>query len=71
MKVGDLARYGSTTPDDRTSIQKVVGTVVSTVGIMTCSIGSDTPYTMGSVEVLWSDGRLINREVFASLEVVS
>ena len=71
MKAGDLVRYGSTTPDDRTPIQKVVGTVISTAGIMMCSIGSGSPYKMGSVEIMWPDGRLINREVFASLEVVS
>ena len=71
MKVGDLVRYGSTTPENRTLIQKVVGTVISTSGIMMCGIGSDPPYEMGSVEIMWSDGRGINREVFANLEVIS
>jgi hypothetical protein len=71
MKVGDLVRYGSTTPENRTPIQKVVGTVISTSGIMMCSIGTDTPYKMGSVEIMWSDERGLNREVFAGLEVIS
>jgi hypothetical protein len=71
VKVGDLVRYGSTTPENRTLIQKVVGTVINTSGIMMCGIGSDPPYEMGSVEIMWSDGRGINREVFASLEVIS
>jgi len=71
MKIGDLVRYGSTTPENRTPIQKVVGTVINTTGIVMCSIGVDTPYKMGTVEIMWSDERGINREVFASLEVIS
>jgi len=71
VKVGNLVRYGSTTPENRTPIQKVVGTVISTVGIMMCSIGSDIPYKMGSVEIMWPDGRGISRETFATLEVIS
>jgi len=71
MKVGDLVRYGSTTPNDLTPVQKVVGTVISTSGIMMCSIGSVTPYKTGSVEIMWPDTRGISREVFASLEVAS
>jgi len=70
MQVGDLVRYGSTTPDNRTTIQKVVGTVISTEGIMMCSIGSGQSYQMGSVEIMWPDGRGISREVYASLEVL-
>jgi len=71
MKVGDLVRYGSTTPDDRTSIQNIVGTVIDVSGIMMCTIGADAPYKAGSVEIMWPDGRGISREVFASLEVAS
>ena len=71
MHAGDLVRYGSTTPNDRTPIQQVVGTVISTEGIMTCSIGSGQSYQMGSVEIMWPDGRGISREVFASLEVLA
>ncbi len=75
MKVGDLVRYGSTTPDNRTPIQKIVGTVIGTDGIMTCSMGVvilvGEPIAMGRVEVLWPDERMIEKEVFASLEVVN
>jgi len=38
---------------------------------MMCSIGSDIPYKMGSVEIMWPDGRGISRETFATLEVIS
>ena len=71
MKVGDLVRFGSTTPDNRTPIQKIVGTVISTDSIMMCSIGVEVPYKMGRVHVMWPDERLINEEVFASLEVIN
>ncbi len=71
MNVGDLVRFGSTTPDNRTPIQKIVGTVVSTSGIMLCSWGVDVPYKMGRVEVLWPDDRKIKEETFASLEVIN
>ena len=71
MKVGDLVRFGSTTPDNRTVIQKIVGTVVNTNGIMMCAIGADEPYEMGRVDVLWPDDRMIKDEVFASLEVIN
>ena len=71
MKIGDLVRFGSTTPENRTPIQRVVGTVINTTGIMMCSIDVDTPYKMGTVEIMRSDERGINREVFASLEVIS
>ncbi len=71
MKVGDLVRFGSTTPDNRTAIQKIVGTVVSTSGVMLCSAGGVVPYKMGRVEVLWPDERMIEKEVFASLEVIN
>ncbi len=71
MEIGDLVRFGSTTPVNRTAIQKIVGTVVSTDGIMICTIGLDEPYKMGSVDVLWPDARMIKDEVFASLEVIN
>ena len=71
MKIGDLVRYCSTTPDNRTPIQKIVGTVIGTDGIMTCSMGVDEPYQMGRVEVLWPDERMIEKEVFVSLEVIN
>ena len=73
MRVGDLVRFGSTTPDNRTPIQKIVGTVVSTDGIMMCGIAAldGEPYEMGRVEVLWPDDRMIEKEVFASLEVIN
>ncbi len=70
MKGGDLVRYGSTTPENRTPIQKIVGVVVSTDGIMWCSHGGVEPYKMGSVEVFWPDER-IERVVYDSLEVIN
>jgi len=70
MKVGDLVRYGSTTPENRTPIQKIAGVVVSDDGIMWCSHGGVKPYKMGTVEIFWPDGR-IERVVYASLEVVN
>jgi len=71
MKVGDLVRYGSTTPENRTPIQKIAGVVVSDDGIMWCSHGGVEPYKMGSVEVLWPDDRNIERVVYDSLEVIN
>ena len=71
MKVGDLVRFGSTTPDNRTSVQKVVGTIVSTDGVGLCSMGVEVPYKMGRADVMWPDGRLIQKEVYASLEVIN
>ena len=71
MKVGDLIRFGSTTPDNRTPIQRIVGLVVDVSGIMLCSIGVSIPYKMGTVEVLWPDARGFERETYSSLEVIS
>ena len=73
MKVGDLVRYGSTTPDDRTPIQKIVGVIVSDEGVMWCSHGvvESEAYKMGSVEVMWPDCRGVERVVYDSLEVIN
>jgi hypothetical protein len=71
MKAGDLVRYGSTTPDNRTPIQKVCGVVVSDDGVMLCSHAVEVPYKMGTVEVLWADARGIERETYSSLEVIN
>ena len=68
MNVGDLVRYGSTTPENRTPIQRVVGTVIKDNTMLYC--GGDHDYRMGRVDVLWSDG-FIEAVVFASLEVIS
>jgi len=68
VKVGDLVRYGSTTPENRTPTQKTVGTVIEDKTMLYCD--GDWDYTMGRVTVLWSTGA-IEDVVFASLEVVS
>ena len=68
MKIGDLVRYGSTTPENRTPIQKVVGVVIKDNTMICC--GDDHDYPMGRVDVLWADGS-IEGVVFASLEVIS
>jgi len=68
MKIGDLVRYGSTTPENRTPVQKILGTVIEDKTIQSCD--GDWDYTMGHVTVLWSTGA-IEDVVFASLEVVS
>ena len=73
MKPGDLVRYGSTTPNNRTPIQKVAGLVVEDKTMM-CSIGVVTggePYRMGRMLILWSDGRGVREEVYANLEVLN
>ena len=71
MKVGDLVRYGSVTPENRTPIQKVVGVVVSDDGVMWCSHGGVEPYKMGTVEILWPDDRDVEKVVYAELEVIN
>ena len=73
MKVGDLVRYGSTTPGNRTPIQKIAGVVISDDGVMWCSHGVEESkaYKMGSVEVLWPDARGIARVTYAELEVIN
>ena len=71
MKVGDLIRFGSTTPDNRTTIQRIVGLVVDMSGIMVCSHAVVIPYKMGRVEVLWPDARGFEMETYSSLEVIS
>ena len=68
MKVGDIVRYGSTTPENRTPIQKVVGTVIKDNTMLYCR--GDHDERMGCVDVLWPDGS-IEDVVFAVLEVVS
>jgi len=71
MKVGDLVRYGNVTSRPRSELQKIIGIIIDVSGIMMCSWGVDTPYKMGFVRVMWPDDRLVARETFASLEVVS
>jgi len=68
MNVGDLVRYGSTTPENRTPIQKVVGTIIEDKRIVYCD--GDWDYSMGHVTVLWSNGSTED-VVFASLEIIS
>ena len=71
MKVGDLVRYGNATSRPRNELQKIIGIIIDVSGIMMCSWGVDTPYKTGSVRVMWPDHRLVARETFADLEVIS
>jgi len=70
VKVGDLVRFRSTTPDERTPIQKVGGVVIEDRTMM-CSHGGVEPYRMGPLLILWSNERGLQREVFSSLEVIN
>jgi len=70
VKVGDLVRFGSTTPDKRTPIQKVGGVVIEDHTLL-CSHGGVEPYRMGRLLILWSDIRGLQLEVFATLEVIN
>jgi hypothetical protein len=68
VKIGDLVRCGSTTPENRTPIQKAVGTVIKDNTMLYCRGAHDE--RMGRVDVLWPDGS-IEDVVFASLEVIN
>ena len=69
MKPGDLVRYGSTTPENRTPVQMKVGTVLKDLTMWDCR-EPETPKRFGRLTILWSCGN-IEDVVLASLEVIS
>ena len=69
MQVGDLVRYGSTTPENRTAAQMRVGTVLKDL-TMWDAREPKSHKRFGRMKILWSSGR-VEEVTFASLEVIS
>ena len=70
MKPGDLVRYGSTTPENRTPAQLKVGTVLKDFTMWDCREDGTPKERFGRLTILWSCGN-IEDVVLASLEVIS
>tara|TARA_Y100000310_G_C20249051_1_gene608219 strand:- start:370 stop:603 length:234 start_codon:yes stop_codon:yes gene_type:complete len=69
LRVGDLVRYGSTTPENRSEAQKRIGVIVEDY-TMTCTHGGVEPYKMGAMMVMWAEG-IIERVVYECLELIN
>ena len=70
MKPGDLVRYRSTTPENRTHAQLKVGTVLKDFTMWDCREDGTPKERFGRLTILWSCGN-IEDVVLASLEVIS